>query len=65
VTEKIRSFVNDVKPLGNILGTKMCGAGGGGCFILIHDGVNLNKLKEKIIEYGMEILPFEIDSPLN
>ncbi|HXH74400.1 MAG TPA: hypothetical protein VNJ08_05520 [Bacteriovoracaceae bacterium] len=63
-TEKIRQFTTELKKDGNVLGLKMCGAGGGGCFILIHKGLNPDVIKAKVKEHGMEILPFHVESPL-
>ncbi len=63
-TEKIREFMSDVRSLGNVMGLKMCGAGGGGCFILIHDGLNAEVINSRVKSHGMEILPFNVESPL-
>lgn len=46
------------------IGLKMCGAGGGGCFILTHDPKHSKALREAISENGMEVLDFHIDNPL-
>lgn len=46
------------------LGLKMCGAGGGGCFILTHSPDSKTRLKEEISKLGMEVLDFCIDRPL-
>jgi D-glycero-alpha-D-manno-heptose-7-phosphate kinase len=42
----------------------MCGAGGGGCFILIHKRLDPEVIKAKVKAHGMEILPFQVESPL-
>jgi len=64
VTEKIRTFTSELKKEANILGVKMCGAGGGGCFILIHKGMDQKTLEAKVKAHGMDILPFKVESPL-
>ncbi len=46
------------------IGLKMCGAGGGGCFILTHSPEHKTLLKEEISNLGMEVLDFCIDRPL-
>jgi D-glycero-alpha-D-manno-heptose-7-phosphate kinase len=63
-TEKIRQFTSELKKDGNVLGLKMCGAGGGGCFILIHKGMDPKVIETKVKAHGMEILPFKVESPL-
>ncbi len=63
-TEKIRQFTTDLKKEGNVIGLKMCGAGGGGCFILVHKGLDPKVIETKVRAHGMEILPFVVESPL-
>lgn len=47
---------------GTFKGIKVCGAGGGGCFLAI--GVNAQKLETIVAKFGMKILPFFIERPL-
>jgi D-glycero-alpha-D-manno-heptose-7-phosphate kinase len=63
-TEKIRQFTSELKKEGNVLGLKMCGAGGGGCFILVHKGIDSSKIESLVNSHGMEILPFKVEAPL-
>lgn len=63
-TEKIRNFTSELMKEGHVLGLKMCGAGGGGCFILIHKGMDMKLLESKVKAHGMEVLPFKVESPL-
>ena len=63
-TDKIRQFTAELKKEGNVLGLKMCGAGGGGCFILVHKGLDPFTIESKVRAHGMEILPFKVESPL-
>lgn len=63
-TDKIRKFTTELTKDGNVLGLKMCGAGGGGCFILVHKGLDPNVIETKVREHGMEILPFKVEAPL-
>jgi D-glycero-alpha-D-manno-heptose-7-phosphate kinase len=63
-TEKIRQFTSELKKDGNVLGLKMCGAGGGGCFILVHRGLDPRVIEAKVKAHGMEILPFKVEAPL-
>lgn len=63
-TDKIRQFTSELKKDGNVIGLKMCGAGGGGCFILVHKGIDLKVIEARVKEHGMEILPFKVEAPL-
>lgn len=63
-TDKIRNFMSDLKTSGNVIGLKMCGAGGGGCFILVTKGMDHSVIDAKVKEHGMEVLPFKVESPL-
>lgn len=47
-----------------IQGIKMCGAGGGGCFILTHQKENKLQVEKITKSHGMEILDFQIEKPL-
>ena len=42
-------------------GTKVCGAGGGGCFLVIGD--DKQEIKTIIDSFGMEVLDFSIEPP--
>lgn len=63
VPEGILNFVTELKKSHHI-GFKMCGAGGGGCFILVHDKKDKTFIQEKINLAKMTELPFEIRGPL-
>lgn len=57
VFEKVQLFQADA-------GIKMCGAGGGGCFIIIHPKKSKNEVQLTVEESGMTVLPFIVDQPL-
>ena len=46
------------------IGLKVCGAGGGGCFLLIHSPEALPLIEREVRGAGMDILPFLIEPPL-
>lgn len=46
------------------IGLKMCGAGGGGCFILTHSKEDKAKVYELVERQGMKVLDFSIEKPL-
>jgi len=47
------------------IGMKMCGAGGGGCFILLHDKKDQAAIKEEINKTPMNVLDFKIEPVKN
>jgi D-glycero-alpha-D-manno-heptose-7-phosphate kinase len=63
-TDKIRQFTSELKQNGNVIGLKMCGAGGGGCFILVHKGIDKALIEAKVKAHNMTILPFVVEAPL-
>jgi D-glycero-alpha-D-manno-heptose-7-phosphate kinase len=63
-TDKIRQFTSELYKDGNVIGLKMCGAGGGGCFILVHKGIGADIIAERVKAHGMTILPFVVEAPL-
>jgi len=48
----------------NHIGLKMCGAGGGGCFILTHKEEDKDKVQSLVKSANMQVLDFFIESPL-
>ena len=47
------------------VGVKVCGAGGGGCFLLTHQEGEHEAISQIIESANMSVLPFEIEPPLN
>ena len=45
--------------------TKVCGAGGGGCFLVLHQSNERKQVEELINQHQMEKLIFSIDNPIN
>ena len=64
VSEGMENLYNKIKAKVPQLGMKVCGAGGGGCFLLIHEEGQSDKVKTLVREGGMTVLPFEILPPL-
>ncbi len=46
------------------LGLKMCGAGGGGCFLLIHKMSEGQDIKSRVQSLGMKVLDFKVSPPM-
>ncbi|MFP5492901.1 MAG: hypothetical protein ACLGG0_15470 [Bacteriovoracia bacterium] len=63
-TDKIRDLAQALRSQGHPVGLKMCGAGGGGCFILVHYGMPLDALDALILKCNMRRLDFKVEAPL-
>lgn len=64
VTSEMKSLYNKLKEVVPKLGMKVCGAGGGGCFLLIHAPDFTDSVARAIEQAGMEKLEFSIEKPL-
>lgn len=62
ITNEIRNFILDCDDL--IQGYKMCGAGGGGCFLVFHSPDKSSEVEDIAKKHGMAKLDFEILPPL-
>ena len=61
VPRAVAQLVNSIAALE---GFKMCGAGGGGCFILIHSPELKQVVKGQVGAFGMQVLPYQVAPPL-
>jgi len=61
LTEKMLLFKRELFKLNSNAGMKVCGAGGGGCFIITNS--NSDDISSLLDEYKMKELPFKISSP--
>jgi D-glycero-alpha-D-manno-heptose-7-phosphate kinase len=59
MTPEIRSLERAMRRLG-AMGTKVCGAGGGGCVVVYVDPEDKARSRAKIREMGFQDLPFKI-----
>lgn len=57
LSEKLQDRFGDI-------GIKMCGAGGGGCFILTHPNVKKTQIQAELSKTSMKVLDFFISAPL-
>jgi D-glycero-alpha-D-manno-heptose-7-phosphate kinase len=62
--DEVQELYLELKKDSLVKGIKMCGAGGGGCFILTHTKENKKLIAEAFQSQKMEILDFKIESPL-
>jgi len=64
LTPSMQELHNEIKSLGNHFGMKICGAGGGGCFLLTHKPAD-KKIVETVLEkFQMKKLEFKVEKPL-
>jgi D-glycero-alpha-D-manno-heptose-7-phosphate kinase len=54
----------ELKAAGDHLGMKICGAGGGGCFLLTHRAEDRAMIDQLIMKYNMKKLDFVVEQPL-
>jgi D-glycero-alpha-D-manno-heptose-7-phosphate kinase len=65
VTEEMRNIFNKLQQQNLAQGMKVCGAGGGGCFIVAHNPSDRDKIKKLVaLEDDMRVLEFSVDAPL-
>ena len=64
VTPSMKTLYNKLKEAVPSLGMKICGAGGGGCFLFIHGPEYADIVAKGISEAGMTKLNFQVDSPI-
>lgn len=63
VTDDMRELKNELGEVAT--GLKICGAGGGGCFIITHNEGDHDKIKITAEARNMKVLEFQISEPLN
>ncbi|WP_127718171.1 hypothetical protein [Halobacteriovorax sp. HLS] len=64
VSEKMDMVYNKVVQAVPSAGLKVCGAGGGGCFLIVHPSEQRELVESIVTSNDMDILPFSIDKPL-
>ncbi len=64
VSESMNTLFEGLKKDLPHLGLKVCGAGGGGCFLLCHKPEDAVKVKAAAEKMGMSPLDFKVDAPL-
>lgn len=63
-TEQVNRTLHAIKKELPSVGLKACGAGGGGCYLFTHSMENAEKVRQRIVESGMEVLDFQICPPV-
>jgi D-glycero-alpha-D-manno-heptose-7-phosphate kinase len=63
VPANIKNLFSDLQVNLSNIGLKMCGAGGGGCFIILHQSQDKVEVSNEIKKFQMKELEFKIESP--
>lgn len=64
VTPSMDALLEKIKGSCDNIGMKVCGAGGGGCFLVTHKPEDKDKVQKFVVEAGMTNLDFFVESPL-
>lgn len=64
MTPLMNEFFFECKKVSSTVGIKVCGAGGGGCFLLIHPGKSYNDFSSIVLKYSMKRLEFNLLGPI-
>jgi D-glycero-alpha-D-manno-heptose-7-phosphate kinase len=64
VPEEVTSLYSKLESMNLVSGIKMCGAGGGGCYILTHEPEKKDSVCTEVSKLGHVVLDFKIESPL-
>ena len=62
-TPEVSKLVESLNSQGLIIGHKICGAGGGGCFVLLHNPDAKEGIATQVVRAQMTVLDYEIDPP--
>ncbi len=64
VPQEVSQCYENLKEKNLVEGIKMCGAGGGGCFILTHQADQGEAVREAVQACNFQVLDFHIEQPL-
>ena len=65
LTPEVNALFEVLKKKSPGLGLKVCGAGGGGCFLLVHAPGDRALVEEAIVAHHMKPLDFKVAPPIN
>lgn len=64
VSPEIKELLADIRKTHPHIGLKMCGAGGGGCFLLVHGPQDADFINDKLAQFKMQKLDFKVEKPI-
>jgi len=64
LTSNMSQLHKNLKNHSNHLGMKICGAGGGGCFLITHKKDDKQFIDQLLTKFQMQRLPFNVEAPL-
>jgi D-glycero-alpha-D-manno-heptose-7-phosphate kinase len=64
LTPNMLKLHGDLKEKSQHFGMKICGAGGGGCFLITHKKEDRDFVDQLLSKYQMKRLPFNVEKPL-
>jgi D-glycero-alpha-D-manno-heptose-7-phosphate kinase len=60
INEELQTFLNKLSELPGVQALKVCGAGGGGCVLILHSPENREHVHEELKNKGFSLLPFKL-----
>lgn len=60
INSDLKSFLNKLKKHSSVKALKVCGAGGGGCVLLLHKPEDKESLRSDLEKDGVSVLPFSL-----
>ena len=64
MTPKMNQLYSILKDHGSYFGMKICGAGGGGCFLITHHPSDREYIDQLLVKFEMKRLPFNVEKPI-
>jgi len=64
LTQNMNQLHMVLKEQGSHFGMKICGAGGGGCFLITHRPSDREYIDQLLVKFQMKRLPFKVERPL-
>ncbi len=60
INDELSAFLDKLSKVDDVLSLKVCGAGGGGCVLVLHKSKNKTNVQESLKAMGVSVLPFEL-----
>lgn len=60
INEELKSFLDKLKKIEGVMALKVCGAGGGGCVLVLHKSEDKDSVQSALRSESIALLPFEL-----